>query len=611
MKPPPGIHGTLALGAVAVGLAALTGGLASPLVGLPAVWLFLLADGALRRVGVHLLVAVLLVLGVAGASLGGAPGLADAAGALFLVGGLAAGRLRRERVEERESIAERRLAAIDSEVERQAAPVAQVSAARRVDDLREALVVAAATANAERAVLWEADLELRRVSVRMASDGPPGTWWLPMAGTPLGWLSQEGQPLRFEARPPVTARFANVLAVRLEHDASRAMLLAFEFGPDGDIPDPDRLAPVAEQVQHVLDEQAERAAHTAFRARVDILLDTLGHLPESVEPGRFSGDLVRDACRLTSTAGGALVLWNHDEGRVLAADGEDGGPPVGARMASAESEVALAARAGGVVHQHLAAKKVGPPHIVAPQESWQRRPAHLLCVPLPLAEPDQALLCVWSATPIDPQGSELLERLAPFAGSQLARALEFGRVRESAERDALTSLPNRRAFDRALDHERVRYERYRHPVALLVVDVDHFKAVNDTHGHEAGDAVLRAVADCLRGGLREIDTIARFGGEEFVILMPETALPAAAEVAERLRESVEADRVEWHGTRVPVRVSIGVSSCPAAVAEPADLVRSADAALYQAKAGGRNRVVSAPLHPEQRAPDPARRRRGG
>lgn len=598
--------GLLASGVAAVLGAALTGGLASPLVGLVAAWIFLLHTGPLRRLDVHLLVVALVVL----AASGGSPGVPDALGALLPVAGLVLGRLRLSARTERESAAERRLAAIDAELARTDAERSlEAAAARRTDSIRQALVVAAAHAGAERAVLWDVDRQTRRISVRMASDGPQGTWWLPMAGSPLGWLADEGQPLRFEARPPVAARFANVVAFRLGQDPARAALLSLEFGPESKLPEPGPLEPVADEVRRAVDEQAERAAHDAFRTRVEILLETLGHLPDSVEPGRFSRDLVNDARRLTSAAGGAIILWEQDEGRVLAAESDDGGPSIGARIVPGESEIALAARAGTVIRLDLSARRVGPPHIVAPGERWPRRPSHLLAVPLPGQDAQQAILCVWAHAPFDTQGADLLERLAPFAGAQLARALEFGRVRDTAQRDPLTGLPNRLAFERAIDYERLRFDRYRHPVALIVIDVDHFKAVNDTHGHEAGDSVLRAIADCLRTGVREIDTLARFGGEEFVLLMPETALPAAAEVAERIRATVEAERVDWRGTRIPVRVSIGASACPDCVTDPEELLRSADAALYQAKHEGRNRVVTAPRTAQELAADPAVRRR--
>jgi diguanylate cyclase len=149
-------------------------------------------------------------------------------------------------------------------------------------------------------------------------------------------------------------------------------------------------------------------------------------------------------------------------------------------------------------------------------------------------------------------------------------------------------------IDQSLDAERARHERYGQPMAFLLIDVDHFKAINDRYGHEAGDAVLRSVARVIQAGVRDVDVPARFGGEEFAVLLPETLPEAAADVAERLRSNVERIEVPWGGDTLRVRISVGVSSCPDCVRDPHLLVRSADAALYQAKVLGRNRVIRAP-----------------
>jgi diguanylate cyclase (GGDEF)-like protein len=189
----------------------------------------------------------------------------------------------------------------------------------------------------------------------------------------------------------------------------------------------------------------------------------------------------------------------------------------------------------------------------------------------------------------------LLETIGAYAALHLEHALELGRARQSADTDALTSLPNRRAFERAWRAEIARHDRYVQPLALILLDLDHFKQINDRWGHDAGDEVLRRVADTLRRAVRDVDLAARLGGEEFVILLPETTFAAASEAAERLRLAVESLQVHWLGQNIPVRVSIGVSACPSSVALPGELLKSADAALYEAKRGGRNRVVTAAI----------------
>ncbi len=163
--------------------------------------------------------------------------------------------------------------------------------------------------------------------------------------------------------------------------------------------------------------------------------------------------------------------------------------------------------------------------------------------------------------------------------------------KDESRRDPLTGVSNRRAGEEALQDALARRE----PVAVALLDLDHFKRINDTYGHPAGDAVLVAVAGALEGAVRGDDMIARFGGEEFAVVAPSTTLEAAAELAERLRERVA--RLTFPSeTAIPsVTVSIGVTAWHGfgEPPEPAALIAEADRALYDAKEGGRDRVVVA------------------
>jgi diguanylate cyclase (GGDEF)-like protein len=166
------------------------------------------------------------------------------------------------------------------------------------------------------------------------------------------------------------------------------------------------------------------------------------------------------------------------------------------------------------------------------------------------------------------------------------------RLERLAVEDGLTGLANHRRFREALRDELLRAARQGRPVALLMVDVDHFKRFNDTLGHPAGDAMLREVAEALRGSVRVTDLCARYGGEEFAVLMPETSLEAADVVAERVRAAVERVGAPREA-RPAVTVSVGVAACHAPLPDdPAGdgLVDAADRALYRAKHGGRNCV---------------------
>ena len=180
----------------------------------------------------------------------------------------------------------------------------------------------------------------------------------------------------------------------------------------------------------------------------------------------------------------------------------------------------------------------------------------------------------------------------------LARPLlqSLGRVADVAEQamiDPLTSAANRRGFERALAIELQRSERRGHSCALVVVDLDDFKQVNDRYGHGVGDDVLVTLADRLRDSMRSADTVARLGGEEFALLLPETDLSGAVAVAERARQAFEHCGVPLRGgSRLAVTASFGVADFPAA-GDRAALMRQADEALYAAKRLGKNRVVAA------------------
>jgi diguanylate cyclase (GGDEF)-like protein len=166
-------------------------------------------------------------------------------------------------------------------------------------------------------------------------------------------------------------------------------------------------------------------------------------------------------------------------------------------------------------------------------------------------------------------------------------------LREMASTDPLTRLRNRRAMSEAMRHEHERQRRSDAPLSFILCDLDRFKAINDTFGHDAGDAVLKAASRALADGLRQIDAIARWGGEEFLIMLPDTAAAEAMQVAERLRQRVESQRVALPGAHaLHVSVTLGVATVkPQESIEQA--IARADAALYRGKHEGRNRVVEA------------------
>jgi diguanylate cyclase (GGDEF)-like protein len=175
---------------------------------------------------------------------------------------------------------------------------------------------------------------------------------------------------------------------------------------------------------------------------------------------------------------------------------------------------------------------------------------------------------------------------------ELFRAREL--LSERATRDSLTRVWNRGAILETLDRERARADRDGRPLAVVMGDIDHFKRVNDQHGHLAGDAVLREVSRRMLGAMRPYDSIGRYGGEEFLVLAPACDLEAGARVAERLRLAVAADPVDTPDGPIPVTASFGVAvHGPGSGGASDRVIALADQALYRAKERGRNRVEAA------------------
>ena len=175
-----------------------------------------------------------------------------------------------------------------------------------------------------------------------------------------------------------------------------------------------------------------------------------------------------------------------------------------------------------------------------------------------------------------------LEQLVEVRTSELTRL---------ATTDEVTGALNRRSVLEVAAVERRRAIRYQHPLCLAMFDIDHFKSINDQHGHGAGDEAIRRVAAVAAAGLRQPDVFGRYGGDEFVIVIPETGLAGATRLAERVRAAVEAQPFTVAGAAVPLTISMGVAEV-APGEELDDVLKRVDAAMYQAKAEGRNRVVA-------------------
>lgn len=199
-------------------------------------------------------------------------------------------------------------------------------------------------------------------------------------------------------------------------------------------------------------------------------------------------------------------------------------------------------------------------------------------------------------TPVDVEIPHELASVADTFNRMTSKILEQEEaVVRAARTDGLTGLLNRREFDRLLGEEGEeirRSDRYGAALSLVMADLDHFKQLNDTHGHQAGDEVLVAVAETLRESVRDVDRVCRFGGEEFTVLLPDSDAEAARRTAERIRAAVEARAVEIGPQQtVNVTLSLGFVTYPAGGSTPDALLKGADTAMYRSKEEGRNRVT--------------------
>jgi len=193
--------------------------------------------------------------------------------------------------------------------------------------------------------------------------------------------------------------------------------------------------------------------------------------------------------------------------------------------------------------------------------------------------------------------TDFLERLAAVVAICLESAITQERLKQVGLTDQLTGVHNRRYFEHRCLVEISQASRYKHALACMFLDIDKFKRINDTYGHPTGDEVLRSVAIDIQAQLRLGDTIARYGGEEFIVLLPQSELHHACQIAERIRSSIEQKNFQAHsGQLIKVTISIGLSMLPAKHSSMENhelatlLVGNADKALYNAKHGGRNRV---------------------
>jgi diguanylate cyclase (GGDEF)-like protein len=219
------------------------------------------------------------------------------------------------------------------------------------------------------------------------------------------------------------------------------------------------------------------------------------------------------------------------------------------------------------------------------------KPLGIIAIPMIAQEAVLGLIDVRSAKlneVLTEANARFFEVMASTAANALRNAQLYEEVEHRARTDFLTGLPNHRFFQTTLSVELGRAQRHNHPLSLLIVDLDFLKEVNDRFGHPSGDVVIKAIAETIRSSCREIDFAARYGGEEFTVILPETPLAGAIQVADRIRERIASEQFSGIGS---ITASIGLSNYPVNALSKEDLIRVADQALYIAKNGGRDRVA--------------------
>jgi diguanylate cyclase (GGDEF)-like protein len=295
-------------------------------------------------------------------------------------------------------------------------------------------------------------------------------------------------------------------------------------------------------------------------------------------------DLLRRRAERLTPGAHAVVLTRNASGNSLEASTDPSAVPgLANKLIDAEPRSCLAIRRAGM-YEH---KRDAAP--LQTCELCHRTGTGSLCVPSIVSGEVIGSLLVVKERAIKPVERERIVVAVSQAAPILANLRNLAIAEHRAATDPLTKLPNARSVQEALIRMVAQAERAHTPLSAVVIDLDHFKALNDRHGHQAGDEVLTAFGATLRRGVRASDFAGRWGGEEFVVLLYDTDLEGAMHVAETLRASF--DGLPVPGVNAHVTASLGVASLPDHAADGPELIRAADRALYRAKAAGRNRVA--------------------
>ena len=314
------------------------------------------------------------------------------------------------------------------------------------------------------------------------------------------------------------------------------------------------------------------------KADVEALAEMAARLEPQNQPREVAAELLRSVCSTFAFARGVVAGGQGGALELLAYHGPGDDPVVPACN-------------GGLVRRVTEERRTILAKALDAEDEWLNRvlPFGRNLVAVPLSADGKAvgaLVVEHGGARVERRVVAMLGQFAAHAALALKNSWLLQQVQRLAETDGLTGLANRRTFETTLERELSRAARSGEPVTLVMVDVDHFKKLNDTYGHQVGDEVLEHVAQVLASACRDFDTAARYGGEEFAVILPACSSAESLVVAERLRESIAS--IE---TVTSVTASAGVATFPAHAAGSEDLIKAADEALYESKRAGRNRVT--------------------
>ena len=510
-----------------------------------------------------------------------------------------------ERVFKAVGVANRRVAALEEQV---AAGRVHPAAERSRDPGPTRLATSVATplitylrmlrdiTGADEAILWRGDPRSDGVLVPVAWSGEdrdgPATFrseeWLPL----VTWAA-DNEMVNFDA----TGGFPSLAAVsvppRIGAVSGGALSVSHRTGMRVDRDELKRWLP--RHADHLADmlalvesgDEVSRQNSTTLA-----LLQAATDFQKSRSVQTLGAEICQSALDVTGAAYASLIRWDADasRGEVQATSSE---APVRVGLVITDDSAVGGSCREATPLTWEDARDLSTSAVVYGRAEPRRTIASLGVVPLVRPEGVVGAIVVEGneANLVRGESVRALRLLGAIAAVSLESQFEYEEIERRSRTDALTGLSNRRHLEEQMDRLLDECDRYGGPVTLVLADIDHFKLVNDTHGHDTGDLVLQHVAKMFTDGVRTVDIVARFGGEEIACLLPQTDLQGAGEFAERMRKTIEDRTITAKGNTVNVTVSFGVATYGGATPIPrAQLFSAADRALYRSKEQGRNRV---------------------